>query len=117
MRYTYPEKMPRVYTALLLVLLSITVPPAQPQNAVPGGGATQAKDQYFTGVVVAIDSETLTVNRKASGKQSATKSFLITAETQFEGGKPVARSQVTVRYVTTDDGDRAVHVILRRGSK
>ena len=112
----YPEKMPRVYTALLFVLLCSAAPPAEPQNSVQPA-TPQVKDQYFTGVVTAIDSDTLTVNRKASGKQSATKSFLVTTETQFEGGKPVVRSQVTVRYVTTDDGDRAVHVILRRTSK
>jgi hypothetical protein len=51
------------------------------------------------------------------GKTSTTKTFLLTPVTKFEGGMPKLRAQVTVRYVTEDDGDRAVNVILRRSPK
>lgn len=94
------------------------MPPVFPQTGVvQTGQATAAKDQFFTGLVTAIDDESLTVVRTAAGKTSSTKTFDITAETRFEGGKPQVRARVTVRYVTTDDGDRAVHVIVRPSPK
>jgi len=102
----------------LFVLLSITaVPLVFPQAAAQTGTAPAAKDQFFTGIVLAIDDESLTVSRAAAGKNSATKTFVVTAETTFEGGKPQVRARVTVRYVASEDGDRAVHVILRRPAK
>ena len=105
-----------LFPAVLLVFLasSATTFPQKPAQA-----QTQAKtkDQFFTGTVTAIDDTSLTVNRMVLGKNSSTKTFIVTAETRFEGGKPLVRSQVTVRFVTTSDGDRAVNVILRRSPK
>jgi hypothetical protein len=107
----------RSVSALFLALLSSSVlHPAYPQNTVQTG-TTPAKDQFFTGTVTSIDDESLTVNRTVLGKNSSTKTFILTVDTRFEGGKPKIRAQVTVRYVTSEDGDRAVHVILRRLSK
>ena len=93
------------------------VPRVFPQTVAVQTGNAPAKDQFFTGLVTAIDDESLTVSRAATGKNSSTKTFLVTEATRFEGGKPQVRSRVTVRYVTTEDGDRAVHVILRRSPK
>jgi hypothetical protein len=101
---------------LLALMLSGATRSVYPQNTAQAGN-TQAKDQFFTGTVTAIDDESLTVNRMVLGKNSSTKIFVVTTETRFEGGKPRVRSQVTVRYVTTDEGDRAVNVILRRSTK
>ena len=89
--------------------------PSFPQE--PQASATKAKDQYFTGTVIEIDETSLTVNRMVLGKNSTTKKFLLTSDTQFEGGRPKVRAQVTVRYISTDEGDRAVHIILRRAPK
>jgi hypothetical protein len=47
----------------------------------------------------------------------ATHTFAITPETTFEGGKPQVNSRVTVRYVAGDEGDRAVHVIVRPSTR
>jgi hypothetical protein len=101
---------------LLAVSLAGAARLAYPQMAVQTG-TTSAKDQFFTGIVTAIDENKLTVNRMVLGKNSATKTFLVTAETKFEGGMPRVRAQVTVRYVATDEGDTAVTVILRRSPK
>lgn len=96
----------------------MAVPPVFPQTGVvQTGRAPAAKDQFFTGLVTAIDDESLTVIRTAAGKNSSTKTFVVTAATRFEGGKPQVRARVTVRYVATEDGDRALHVILRRAPK
>ena len=106
-----------ILSGLLIVLVSNSATrPGYPQNTVQAGNA-QAKDQFFTGTVMAIDEQSLTVNRMVLGKNSSTKTFAVTPETRFEGGMPKVRSQVTVRYVTTDEGDRAVNVILRRSPK
>jgi hypothetical protein len=102
---------------LFLILLTAAAPRVFPQTAVEQTGSAPAKDQFFTGLVTAIDEESLTVSRAATGKNSSTKTFEVTAATLFEGGKPQVKARVTVRYVTTEDGDRAVHVIIRRSAK
>jgi hypothetical protein len=71
------------------------------------------KDQMFSGEVTAIDSSSLTATRTGS-KDS--KTFVITPETRFEG-KPKVSSRVTIRYVVTEEGDRAVRVIVRPPAK
>jgi|SRR5579871_1324264 len=107
-----------IFGLLLAILSSSATLPAHPQNTVQAGTTqTPAKDQLFTGTVTAIDEESLTVNRTVLGKNSSTKTFILTADTKFEGGMPKVRAQVTVRYVTVEDGDRAVHVIVRRSPK
>jgi hypothetical protein len=85
-----------------------------PQQQERPWGAAASKDQFFTGTVMAVDDSSLTVNRTVLGKNSSTKTFILTAETMYEGGKPQVRAQVTIRYVTTEDGDRALRVIVRR---
>jgi hypothetical protein len=107
-----------IFPAVLgvLILLAGTIPAAG-QGSNQSWGNAPVKDQFFTGTVMAVDETSLTVNRTVLGKNSSTRTFLLTAQTKFEGGKPQVRSQVTVRYVTTDDGDIAVRVIVRRTPK
>jgi hypothetical protein len=107
----------RPFLGLLVLLVTAAVPPAFAQTGEVQTGKAPAKDQFFTGLVTAIDDESLTVSRAGTGKNSSIKTFVVTAATRFEGGKPQVRARVTVRYVTTEDGDRAVHVILRRNAK
>lgn len=98
-------------SAMLLVLLAGSAPsPAQPP-----GTQTKPKDQYLTGLVVNVSDASLTVSR--TGKNALTKTFVITTDTRFEGGRPAVGAQVTVRYFTADDGDHAVRVLLRRSPK
>jgi len=59
--------------------------------------------------VTAIDNASLTATRRGS-KDS--KTFILTPETRFEG-KPRVSSRVTIRYIASDEGDRAVRVIVR----
>ncbi len=69
----------------------------------------------FSGMVTVVNDASLTATRSGQGKAAVTKTFAITPETQFEGGMPKVNSRVTVRYVTTEDGDRAIRVIVRGG--
>lgn len=73
---------------------------------------TQSKDQFFAGTVTAISDTQITVSRTILGKQSSLRTFQITAETRIEG-KPKLHAKVTVEFVGSDDGDRAVHIIVR----
>ena len=102
-------------SAILLIVLgcgAVLVPlpsPAWQDEAQP----KPPKDQMFSGTVTAVDDTSLTAVRTGQGKVSATRTFTLTADTSFEGGKPKLNSRVTVRFIATEDGDRAIHVIVR----
>lgn len=72
----------------------------------------QRKDQFFAGVVTAISDTQITVSRTILGKQSSVRTFQITPETRVEG-KPKLKAKVTVEFVAAEEGDRAVHIIVR----
>jgi hypothetical protein len=69
-------------------------------------------DQYFSGTVVSFSAEKLTVARTILGTSPSSRSFVITPETQIDG-KLRARIRVTVQYVTKDDVDQAVRIVVR----
>jgi hypothetical protein len=71
-------------------------------------------DQYFAGVVTALTDASITLTRTVLGKATV-RSFEITAETvvQPQGGKPKLKQKVTVKWVTGDNGDRALKILLR----
>jgi hypothetical protein len=99
------------------LLLCAAPSPASLQETSPQAQSETPKDQFFSGTVTQIDDTKITVLRTVLGKPSATKAFAVTADTKFEGGKPARNSRVTVRYVAGDDGDRALHVIVRTTAK
>ena len=80
----------------------------------PPPTAQQPVDQYFAGVVTALTDASITLTRTVLGKATV-RSFEITAETvvQPQGGKPKLKQKVTVKWVTGDNGDRALKILLR----
>jgi len=74
--------------------------------------SAQQPDQYFAGVVTALTDDSITLTRTVLGK-STVRAFAITPETVVQGGKPKLKSKVTVKWVSGENGDRAVKVILR----
>jgi hypothetical protein len=75
--------------------------------------ATQpTQDQFFAGIVTALSETSVTVTRTVLGK-STVRTFAMTTETVIQGGKPKLKSKVTVKWVSNEDGDRAVKIILR----
>ena len=80
-------------------------PAPQPQEQPPA-------EQYFSGTVVSYAGEIVTVSRTVLGKNSASRYFTITGDTQIEG-KLKVKVRVTVQYVTKDEVDYAVHIIVR----
>ncbi|MGD0500847.1 MAG: hypothetical protein ABSC23_20735 [Bryobacteraceae bacterium] len=99
--------------AVLVVALAFGAIP--PSGAAWAQAKTAPKDQMFSGVVTAVDENSLTAVRTGSTKE--TKAFTLTIETKFEGPKPRVNSRVTVRYISTDQGDRALRIIVREPAK
>ena len=75
-----------------------------------------AADQFFSGTITALTENKITVSRTVLGKNSSTHTFLVTPQTRVEG-KPKLKSRVTVRFVSSQDGDLAVHIIVRSSQK
>ncbi len=63
-----------------------------------------------------LDEEKVTVLKTVLGKNSETRTFLITKETRIEG-KLRLKARVTVRYAHDNDGNRALHIIVRTAQK
>jgi hypothetical protein len=59
-----------------------------------------------------MSDTSLTVTRTALGTESTVRTFTIKPDTHVEG-KLKMKSRVTVRYVSGDDGDHAVRIIVR----
>jgi hypothetical protein len=68
-------------------------------------------ETFFAGTVIESTPEKLTVSRVVLGKTEK-RTFRVTPDTKFEG-KVKNKVRVTVRYVTTDDGDTAELVVVR----
>ena len=79
-------------------------------------GEQKPKPDYFSGTITVLDEEKLTVLKTVLGKSSETRTFLITKETRIEG-KLRVKARVTVRYTHDDDGNRALHIIVRTAQK
>ena len=74
--------------------------------------AGEPQDQYFAGIITALNDTSVTVTRTVLGKDSTVRTFTITPETHIEG-KPKMKSRVTVRFLSDENGDRAVRIIVR----
>jgi len=88
---------------------------AHPQEQPPASQPEQ-QDQYFSGTVTALEESKITVMRTVLGTDSTTRTFVITPQTRIEG-KPKVKARVTVRFVTEDDADRAIHILVRTSAK
>ena len=107
--------MSRLLAAAFLLFLSPAAPiPVRAQD--PPSAEEQPKNEFFSGVITLIESEKLTVFKTVLGKDSETRTFLITKETRIEG-KLRLKARVTVRYTREDDGNRALHIIVRTSQK
>jgi hypothetical protein len=100
----------RFFCVVLLVGACVAIY-AKAQDA-PVAPLAPTTDQFFSGSITDLTDKSLTVNRTVLGKQNSTRSFLITPETRVEG-KLRIHARVTVRYVASADGDRAVHILVR----
>lgn len=95
----------RLFILALVFLLPVTGAQQDESHAAP-------PDQFFSGTIVEITTDHITVSRTVLGKDSGTRTFVITPETRIEG-KPRAKSRVTVRFISEEESDRAIHIIVR----
>jgi len=102
-----------VRLGLLLLFSPIIIFPASAQSAAP---AEQPHSEFFSGVVTEFSSDKITVFKTVLGKSSETRAFSITPDTRVEG-KLRLKVRVTVRYVRQENGDRALHIIVRTSPK
>ena len=102
----------RASAACLTIVLCAfgQIPPAQQTQEQPP--VEQPGDQYFSGTVVSFAAERVTVARTVLGRNSSSRYFTITQDTQIEG-KLKVKVRVTVQYVTKDEVDYAIHIIER----
>lgn len=71
-------------------------------------------DAFFSGVVVEIANDRVTVSRTILGKPPERRAFAVTGSTKVEG-KMKQKSRVTVRYTASDEGDVALSILVRDG--
>ena len=84
------------------------------ERPVPQQKSEHAQDTFFSGNVVSLTAEKLTVTRRTLALNSVTRVFLLDSATQIEGkAKLQPKARVTVKFEKTEDGDRAVHIIVR----
>ena len=100
--------MRRVLIALLLLISTTPTFRAGQQDE----EQSVSKPDFFSGVVLAVSSDSITVNRKGLARESETRKFMVDAGTHIEG-KLRVKSKVTIRFAATDSGDRAVRIIVR----
>jgi hypothetical protein len=98
---------------LLLLLSPVALIPLRAQGASP---SEQPHSEFFSGVVTTLAEDKITVFKTVLGKSSETRTFLITPETRVEG-KLRMKVRVTVRYAREEEGDRALHIIVRSSQK
>lgn len=80
----------------------------------------QTEPQYedtFSGPIVELSPEKVTVSRSILGKPAEQRTFWIKPETKVEGGKLRVNAKVTVGFVTTDEGDIARLIVVRGQNK
>ncbi|MCU1338724.1 MAG: hypothetical protein JWO19_4305 [Bryobacterales bacterium] len=77
-----------------------------------GVAAQEDQDNYFTGTLVENAADHLKVSRVLQGKTEE-RVFHVNPQTKIEGGRLRLRERVTVRYISGDDSDTAILVIVR----
>jgi hypothetical protein len=88
---------------------------AYPQDPSEKKAEEPKPDTFFAGTVVESTPEKITVSRVVLGKTEK-RVFRITPDTKCEG-KLKAKVRVTIRYVTTEDGETAELIIVRSDQK
>jgi hypothetical protein len=81
-------------------------------SVVLGVAAQEDQDNYFTGTLVENTPDHLKVSRVLQGKAEE-RVFKVNAKTKIEGGRLRLRQRITVRYISGDDSDTAILVIVR----
>lgn len=107
-----------VIVALLAVLFCMSGHSAA-QELAPHNSAPPVEPAYedtFSGPVVELQPDRVTVIRTILGKPPEKRTFLIRPETKIEG-KLKVKVKVTVGFAATEDGDVARLIVVRAPKK
>jgi len=88
---------------------------AQEAANTPKPDETKSEPKYddtFSGPVVELTADKITVSRSILGKPAQKHTFLIKPDTRIEG-KLKVRAKVTVGFVVTGEGDIARLIVVR----
>jgi len=99
--------------------LALALSPVIASLAQDANGAQKTEPEYeetFSGPIVELTAEKITLTRSILGKAPEKRSFWIKPETRIEG-KLKVKVRVTVGYVTSDDGDVARLIVVRPQKK
>ncbi len=101
--------LPAVFIAVLCTAIT---PPIIAQEVPKSQSDAPRPTAFFSGNVVEVVAEHVTVSRSILGKTPEKRTFLITPDTKVEG-KLKEKSRVTVRYSAGDEGDVALSILVR----
>lgn len=96
-------------TAVVSAVLCIGAPQDAPLKHPSQAGHT---DAFFSGTVVELTSDKVTVSRTVLGKPAEKRTFLLNGDTKVEG-KLAPKTRVTVRYTAAEQGDVALSILVR----
>lgn len=102
------------FFAVLLALVPVPASPARAQESDPQ--AKSGGQMFFSGNVVEVAADHLSVSRSVLGKAPEKREFKITSATRVEG-KIKQKSRVTVRYAAGEEGDIVALAIIVRADK
>ncbi len=105
--------------AWLIVLLALTAAAFPAPNRAaqePDTTAPAEPNGTFSGTVVELTADRVTVSRSAAGGHAERHTFLLKPETRVEG-KLKTRARVTVGFNNTDEGDVARLIVVRQPKK
>jgi hypothetical protein len=88
---------------------------ARPQDPTEKKVEEPKPDTFFAGTVLDFTAEKITISRVVLGKTEK-RVFRVTPDTKCEG-KLKTKVRVTVRFVSSDDGDTAELIIVRSSDK
>jgi len=88
--------------------------PAAPQQQ--DTTAPAEPSDTFSGTIVELNSDNLTVSRSGPGGRAERHKFLLKPETRIEG-KLKTKVRVTVGFTSTDEGDVARLIVVRQQKK
>ncbi len=105
------------YLALVFVCASHATSSQETPPKPPDSKSEPQYDDTFSGPIVDLTAEKITVSRSILGKPEK-KTFLIKADTKIEG-KLKVKVKVTVGFVSLDEGDVARLIVVRpqRGNR
>ena len=108
----WSESLKRAFFAICLAVANAGFAQESPPPKSDTPAAEPHYENTFSGPIVELESDRITVSRSILGKPAERKSFWIRSDTRIEG-KLRVRVKVTVGFVSTDDGDIARLIVVR----